>query len=184
MKFFWRLFLTLMGWRTDIVFPYHHVRKYIVLVGPHTSNWDFVIGLAYRTILGMNKARFLGKRELFRPPFGFIFYALGGTPVDRSNKQNLVDEVAEIFNRHDDFALAMAPEGTRKKVDKLKSGFYFIAKQARVPFLIAGLDYKKKQVMFSELMYATESQADDFERVYAFFRTIDGKIPAQGLKHL
>jgi 1-acyl-sn-glycerol-3-phosphate acyltransferase len=184
MKFFWRVFLTLMGWRTDVVFPYHHVKKYMVLVGPHTSNWDFVIGLAYRTILGMSKVRFLGKKELFRPPFGFIFYALGGTPVDRSSKQHMVDDVAELFNRHDEFALAMAPEGTRRKVDKLKSGFYFIARKANVPYVMAGLDYKKKQAIFSELMYTTESKADDFERVHAFFRTIEAKIPEQGLKHL
>jgi 1-acyl-sn-glycerol-3-phosphate acyltransferase len=184
MKFIWRMFLTLLGWRTDVVFPYHHVRRYIVLVGPHTSNWDFVIGLAYRTILEMNKARFLGKKELFRPPFGFIFYALGGTPVDRSNKQNMVDDVAAIFNKHEEFAIAMAPEGTRKKVDKLKSGFYYIAKQANVPYVLAGLDYKKKTAIFSELMYTSDSKADDFERVHAFFRTIEAKIPEQGLRHL
>lgn len=184
MKFLWRLFLKLLGWRTDVVFPYHHVKKYIVLVGPHTSNWDFVIGLGYRTILGMGKARFLGKKELFRPPFGFIFYALGGTPVDRSSKQNMVDDVVRIFNQHEEFALAMAPEGTRKKVDKLKSGFYFIAKQAGVPYVLAGLDYKKKRAIFSELMYTTESKSDDFERVHSFFRTTEAKIPEQGLSHL
>lgn len=184
MKFFWKIFLTLLQWRTDVMFPYHDVKKYIVLVGPHTSNWDFVIALAYRTILGMSNPRFLAKKELFKPPFGFIFCALGGTPVDRSGKQNLVDEVAAIFDRHEHFALAMAPEGTRKRVDKLKSGFYFIAKKAGVPFVIAGLDYKKKQIVFSEMMYATESQEDDFGRVHTFFRKIEGKRPGQDLKHL
>jgi 1-acyl-sn-glycerol-3-phosphate acyltransferase len=184
MKFIWRLFLKLIGWKTDLVFPYHHVRKYIVLIGPHTSNWDFLIGLAYRSILGMSKARFLGKKELFKPPFGFIFYALGGTPVDRTSKHNMVDEVAALFNKHDDFALALSPEGTRKKVDKLKSGFYYIAKQAQVPFVLAGLDYKLKQVVFSELMYTTDSKANDFARVLAFYRRIEAKIPDQSMKHL
>lgn len=184
MKLFWRLFLTLLGWRTDVVFPYHNLRKYIVLVGPHTSNWDFVIGLAYRTILNMSKARFLGKKELFRPPFGFIFYTLGGTPVDRTSKHNLVDEVAALFDRHEKFALAMAPEGTRKRVDKLKSGFYFIAKKTGVPYIIAGLDYKHKTVLFSEPMYTSDSQENDFERVYAFFRKIEPRVPENGLKHL
>src|SRR5688572_15279889 len=125
MKLFWTFFLTCMGWKTDLAFPYHHLKKYIVLVGPHTSNWDFLIGLAYRSVLGMDKVRFLGKKELFRPPFGFLFYGLGGTPVDRSKSSNMVDEVADLFNKHEWFAIALSPEGTRTRVDRLRTGFYF-----------------------------------------------------------
>jgi 1-acyl-sn-glycerol-3-phosphate acyltransferase len=180
----WKFFLSIIGWKTDLVFPYHHLKKYIVLVGPHTSNWDFIIGVAYRHILGMDTARFLGKKELFRPPFGFIFHWLGGTPVDRSGSHNVVDEVAELFAKHERFALALSPEGTRKRVERLRTGFYFIARKANVPIILVGLDYQRKQCIFSEPLYTTPSQEDDFARVLSFYRTIKGKVPENGMMHL
>jgi 1-acyl-sn-glycerol-3-phosphate acyltransferase len=162
MKLLWRLFLRSKGWNTPESFPYHHLKKYIIIVGPHTSNWDFVIGVAYRNILDMNYVRFLGKAELFKPPFGWIFQALGGIPVDRKANHNLVDVVASLFVERESFAIAIAPEGTRKKVEKLKTGFYYIAAKASVPIIMVGLDYKHKTLRFSEPLYPS-SQAQDFE---------------------
>jgi len=153
-------------------------------VGPHTSNWDFIFGVAYRSILSMNKVHFLGKKELFMPPFGFIFRALGGTPVDRHHKHNMVDQVVEIFNKNSSFKLAISPEGTRKKVDKLRTGFYFIAKKANVPIIMVGLDFKKKQVTFSEPFYTSDNREKDFLHILNFFEPIEGKIPTNGLAHL
>jgi 1-acyl-sn-glycerol-3-phosphate acyltransferase len=163
-------------------FPYHSLKKYIVIVGPHTSSWDFVIGVAYRSILDMTYVRYLGKAELFKPPFGWIFKALGGIPVDRKSRHNLVDTVAELFTRHETFAIAIAPEGTRKKVDSLKTGFYFIAAKAKVPIVMVGLDYKHKTMRFSEPLYPS-NQTVDFEEIYSFYRTVEGKIPELGLLH-
>ncbi|MBL7856463.1 MAG: 1-acyl-sn-glycerol-3-phosphate acyltransferase [Cyclobacteriaceae bacterium] len=183
MRTFWNMWLRLMGWRTDLSFPYHHVKKYVAIVGPHTSGWDFIIGVAYRSLLGMERVKFLGKEELFRPPFGFIFRWLGGTPVNRKSSQNMVDEVVKLFDAHDEFALALSPEGTRQKVDKLRSGFYHIAKQAHVPIIMIGLDFGNKQVVFHEPVYTTEDQAQDFEKIVAFFRHIRGKFPEKGLMH-
>lgn len=180
MKLLWKAFLRSKGWNTTQRFPYHHLKKYIVIVGPHTSNWDFVIGLAYRNILDMNYVRFLGKAELFKPPMGWIFRKLGGIPVDRTASHNLVDAVADLFNKHDSFAIAIAPEGTRKKVDKLKTGFYFIAAKAVVPVIMVGLDYKHKTVRFSEPLYPS-NQVEDFEKIHGFYRTIEGKVPELGL---
>lgn len=183
MKLLWKAFLRSMGWNTSQAFPYHHLKKYIVIIGPHTSNWDFLIGLAYRNSLNMNYVRFLGKSQLFRPPFGWVFRSLGGIPVDRSSKHNMVEAVADLFAQRESFAVAIAPEGTRKKVEKLRTGFYFIAAKAQVPIIIVGLDYKRKSVLFSEPVH-TSDQARDFETIYSFYRTISGKYPELGLMDL
>ena len=183
MKLLWKAFLRSIGWDTSQRFPYHHLKKYIVIVAPHTSNWDFVIGLAYRNSLDMNYVRFLGKAELFKAPLGWVFRAFGGIPVDRSANHNLVDTVAELFNKHQSFAIAIAPEGTRKKVEKLKTGFYYIAAKARVPIIMVGLDYKHKTVRCSEPLYPTD-HLEDFQTIYTFYRAIEGKYPELGLKDM
>jgi hypothetical protein len=89
-------------------------------------------------------------------------------------------QVAELFKKYHDFAIAIAPEGTRKKVEKLKTGFYFIAAKAGVPIIMVGLDYKNKTCRFSEPLYPSE-QIKDFETIHGFYRTIEGKIPELGL---
>lgn len=178
-----RLILSMMGWTSVGEFPYQ-LKKYVVIVAPHTSGWDFIIGVLFRKALRMEKARYLGKKELFNPPFGFLFRWLGGYPVDRSNNKNMVEEVVKIFNSREEFAIALSPEGTRKRVDKLRTGFYNIAKGAHVPIIMAGLDYAKKQAIFSAPFYATENQAADFEHILKFFRPVQGKFPEKGLGHL
>jgi 1-acyl-sn-glycerol-3-phosphate acyltransferase len=182
MSFLWKLYLKLIGWNTDVVFPYHHLKKYIFIVGPHTSNWDFVILLAYRNMLRL-KAGFLAKKELFKPPFGFIFHNLGGIPVDRKKSTNLVDDVAKIAKERDHFILALSPEGTRSKVEKLKTGFYFIASKAQIPIIMVGLDYRHKTGRFSEPLLPSDINKD-FETIYAFYRTMEGKFPENGMMHL
>lgn len=184
MRFFWKTVLSLFGWKTDILFPFPQLKKYIIIVGPHTSNWDFMVLLAYRSITKINPTRFLAKKELFDSPFGFIFRWLGGTPVDRKSANNVVDQVAAIFDAHENFAIALSPEGTRKKVDKLKTGFYFIAKAAKVPIIMVGLDYKNKQALFSDPLYPSLDQAKDFETILNFFRPVQGKVPEKGMGHL
>ncbi|MBL0030856.1 MAG: 1-acyl-sn-glycerol-3-phosphate acyltransferase [Bacteroidetes bacterium] len=117
MKFLYKLiFLKALKWK--IVGQVPEEKKYIIVVAPHTSNYDFMIGLAVRSIMGF-KASFLGKKELFRWPFGWLFRKLGGYPVDRSKHTNLVDAVAAIFDAHDKFAIAIAPE---EHANMLKSG--------------------------------------------------------------
>ncbi|MCK6618539.1 MAG: 1-acyl-sn-glycerol-3-phosphate acyltransferase [Cyclobacteriaceae bacterium] len=180
-----KFILTISGWNPEPLgaFPIRE-KKYVVIVAPHTSNWDFVIGVLYRSVLRLEHARYLGKKELFRPPFGFIFRWLGGTPVDRTSNQNMVDEVVKIFNSKNEFALALSPEGTRKRVERLRTGFYNIAKKADVPIVMVALDFEHKQVIFSEPWKASDNQAADFEKILSFFRPIQGKIPDKGLGHL
>ncbi len=181
--FFWKLCLRIAGWNTAIPFP-HHIKKMVIIVAPHTSTWDFPLGLAYRSVCRMKNTHFLGKAELFKPPFGFIFRWLGGTPVDRKSKHNVVEQVAELFNKHDGFILALAPEGTRKKVDALRTGFYFIAKAAKVPILMTGLDFENKTLIVSEPFFPSDDEAADFKKIINFFGPIKGGNAEFGLSHL
>jgi 1-acyl-sn-glycerol-3-phosphate acyltransferase len=182
MKFLWKLFLASKGWETSIKFPYWHLKKSIFIVAPHTSGWDFIIGVAYRNYLGLNHVKYLGKKELFKRPFGFIFRGLGGIPVDRSSSHNLVEDVVQMFKEHDRLTIALAPEGTRQKVDKLKTGFYYIAVKADVPIIMVGLDYKNKTMPFG-VMNTTGDFEKDMEVIYSFYRPIEGKNPELGLMH-
>lgn len=183
MKLFWRLYLHLLGWTVKGRFPYE-LKKCILLVGPHTSSWDFVTGLAWRSKLNLGHVKYLGKAELFRPPFGFLFRKLGGFPVERSEKHNMVEQVVALFNSHDSFVLALSPEGTRKKVDRLRTGFYHIARKANVPIVMAGMDFEKKQASFSEPFFVTADERADLERIHRFYAHIRGKNPSQGMQHL
>ena len=117
-----------MGWKLIGDVP-HHEKKYIIIVAPHTTNLDFIIGILVRGILGFN-SKYLGKKSLFKAPFGWFFRMMGGYPVDRSRSTNLVDQVVEIFNNHEEFVIGLAPEGTRENVGEWKTGFYFIAQKA------------------------------------------------------
>lgn len=182
-RWFWVLFLHLKGWKTNNNFP-HHLKKCVIIVAPHTSSSDFIIGVALRSIYKIYDAKFLGKAELFKPPFGFIFRWLGGTPVYRDSKQNLVEQVVAKFNATEHFKIALSPEGTRKKVEQLKTGFYYIAKQANVPIVMVGFDFEKKEAICSNPFYVSNNEAEDFKKIIEFFAPIKGKIPENGLQHL
>lgn len=183
MRFLWSLYLRFHKWTIKGSFPYH-LKKCVFIVGPHTSSWDFVVGLAIRSKLHLQHVKYLGKAELFKGPFGFFFRQLGGYPVERTEHHHLVDQVVTLFNTHENFMLALSPEGTRKKVDRLRTGFYYIAKKAGVPIVMAGFDFVKKEFSFSEPFYTTDDEAADFRRILQFYAPLKGKIPEQGLAHL
>lgn len=125
----------------------------IIVGAPHTSNWDFILFLgalhAYRI-----RASFIGKHTLFRPPFGFLFQALGGIPIDRSRAGGLVAQVAEAFAGEESMVLVIAPEGTRRAAPFWKSGFLSIAEAAGVPIVPAGVDYPNRRVTLGEPLRA------------------------------
>lgn len=183
MRLLWSFYLRITGWTLRGSFPYH-LPKCVVIVGPHTSAWDFVIGLAFRSKLHLEHLKYLGKDSLFKGRFGFFFRKLGGVPVDRFSQHNMVDQVVERFNSEDRFVLALSPEGTRKKVDRLRTGFYHIAKKAGVPIVMVGMDFSRKQGLIAEPFMPTEDEAADFKKIHAFFAPIKGKIPEQGMTHL
>ena len=174
------LIFKILGWKTSGSMPVD-IKKFVVAVAPHTSNWDFLVGVAARSILRIQKAQFLGKSQLFRPPFGWFFRMLGGHPVERASSQDMVDQVVKIFNKHERFILAMAPEGTRKKVEKLRTGFYYIAKGAHIPIIPVGFDFRLKTVIVSQPLYPTDNIDSDLEKILSFYRTITGRNPELGL---
>tara|TARA_R110001599_G_scaffold37675_2_gene116485 strand:- start:2791 stop:3324 length:534 start_codon:yes stop_codon:yes gene_type:complete len=162
------IFKTIFGWKLVNDFP-RGIKKYVIIAAPHTSWQDFPIGILARNTAGI-KINFIGKDSLFKGPFGFVFRSLGGTPVNRSESNNLVDAIIKVFNSKEEFRLALSPEGTRKKVEKWKTGFYYIAKGAKVPIVMATLDYKNKQVKISEPYYTTDDKEKDFEYFQSFFK--------------
>jgi 1-acyl-sn-glycerol-3-phosphate acyltransferase len=170
----------LMGWKITGGFPVG-MKKYIIAVAPHTSNWDFVIGILARSVLHIEKTKFLAKASLFRPPFGWVFRLLGGYPVERSSSHDMVQQVAAIFSKHDEFYIGLAPEGTRKKVQKLKTGFYYIAKLANVPIIPAGFDFATKTVVVSKPFYPTDNFESDMSFLLDFYRKIKGRNPQFGI---
>lgn len=164
-----------MGWRIEVELP--ETSKYVVVIAPHTSNWDFLIGILAAWSLGIPKPRWVGKDSLFKPPLGWIMYALGGIPVDRSKRQNFVDQIAERFAQADVLLLAIAPEGTRMRTDHWRSGFYYIAHAADVPIVLFFLDFARKLIGTGPMIHPSGDIHDDFETIRAFYGTIQGKHP-------
>lgn len=166
--------LKLSGWKIAGTLPTDH--QYVAIVGPHTSNWDFIIGVIARGALGA-KINFLGKHQLFIAPWGWFFRAIGGTPVDRSKNNNLVDAVVDLFKSNSHFSLALAPEGTRSPVTRWKTGFYHIASKAQVPIITVGLDFANKTVVIPEGMQTTDDIQQDMDHIIEFYRSIKGRHP-------
>ncbi|MBC7890062.1 MAG: 1-acyl-sn-glycerol-3-phosphate acyltransferase [Ferruginibacter sp.] len=155
-----------------------------MVVGPHTSSWDIFMGFAFRSVLRLEYIKFIAKKELFKPPVGFIFRKLGGVPVDRFSSNNFVDQVVEMFNSNESFAIALSPEGTRKKVDRLRTGFYHIAQQANVPIIMLAFDFEHKEFRFAPPFYTTQNEPEDIKKILHFFTGVKGKNPPLGLDHL
>jgi 1-acyl-sn-glycerol-3-phosphate acyltransferase len=179
LRLLYKFIFKLIGWKTEGSFP-TDIKKFIVAVAPHTSNWDFVIGVLARSVLNLQKAKFLGKDSLFKPPFGWLFRAMGGYPVNRSKSHDMVEQVAAIFDSHDEFYLGLAPEGTRKKVEKLRTGFYYIAKKAKVPIIPVGFDFSKKTVVVGKPFYPTDNFQEDMSCLLDFYKRVTGKNPELG----
>lgn len=180
-RLFWVMLFRLLGWDTNAKFP-PGIKKCVIIAGPHTHWMDFPVGLAYRSIMRIHAARFLGKKELFDGPFGFFFRWVGGIPVDRSSKQNLVDQVVAVLASQPEIMIALSPEGTRQKVDRLRTGFYHIAKKAAVPIVMVGFDFLHRRIIVAEPFYTTDDSKKDFDHILRFFGPIQGKIPSCGME--
>lgn len=172
------IYFRLMGWKLIGDFP--DVSKCVVIVAPHTSWVDFLVGLLVRKIVNQ-EINFIGKKSLFKPPFGWWFRYLGGAPVDRFKNEDTVASISRIFSTRDKFRLALSPEGTRKKVEKWRTGFYYIAKSAGVPIVMVAFDYGKKEVKISDPVYPTDDKEEDFKTYLNFYQGVEGKIPEYGI---
>ncbi len=170
--------LRLLGWKFVGKYP-HEISKLVLIVIPHTSNWDFPLGLMVRSALKAD-ITYVGKESLFKPPFGWLFRWLGGYPVDRSKSHNFVQSMVDILNKEPYFHVVLAPEGTRRRVEKLKTGFYFIAKGAGVPILMVRFDFGKKEIVFREPFYPTDNADADFALIDDYYRGVKGRNPELG----
>jgi 1-acyl-sn-glycerol-3-phosphate acyltransferase len=167
------IYFKILGWDINGNFP-SHLDKFVIIVVPHTSWWDFLLGLLIREVWD-EEINYIGKKSLFDSPLGWFFKWTGGTPIDRSKISDTVKATAQIFSERKKFRLALSPEGTRKKVEKWKTGFYFIAKTANVPIVLVAFDYGKKEIKVSEPVHTTENQQADFEKYHNFYEGVEGK---------
>jgi 1-acyl-sn-glycerol-3-phosphate acyltransferase len=150
--------------------------KFVVCVAPHTSNWDFVVVYAAKLVIGV-RASWLGKHSAFRGLLGRLLSAMGGIAVDRSAAHGLVAQVVRRFAESPELVLALAPEGTRRRVDRWRSGFYHIARQAGVPIVPVGLDWGRRTVRIGDVFSPTGDEAEDLRVLHQFFAGVRGKIP-------
>ena len=167
-----KLILHLIGWKVVSDIP--TLKKYVIIVAPHTSNWDFIIGRCFGYMLEI-EAKYLGKSQLFRFPYGWIFRLLGGIPVDRSKHNNLVAYAVELFKFSEGLVLGLAPEGSRSRVEKWKLGFYHIAVCANIPIALAYLDYAKKEAGIGEMFQPSGEIQKDLQKIEDFYKGISPK---------
>lgn len=173
-KIYQFLFQKVMGWkivgRID-----SDIKKCVMIVVPHTSWHDFYLGVFTRGIVEQ-EMNFVAKKELFVFPFGAYFKWMGGQPLNRVKNENKVQAIAKVFEGQDVFRLAIAPEGTRKKVTSWKTGFYYIAKEAKVPIVPVAFDYKLKEVRFYDPFYPTDNMEADFNFLHQIYDGVEGKV--------
>jgi 1-acyl-sn-glycerol-3-phosphate acyltransferase len=165
----------LFGWKIDPKAPVG-VDKAVIVVGPHTSNWDFIIGKIAFMKYGI-PGKFLIKKELFFFPFGYLLKKMGGLPVDRSKNNRLTDYAVELFDKYEKFYLVFTPEGTRKYNPNWKKGFYYIAQKANVPIIPVAFNYGKKEVNFGKPFNITGDIDADLKVLLLHFKGVRGKIP-------
>ena len=169
------IFCSIFGW--EVVGTINdEVKKCIIIAVPHTSWWDFFLGIFSRGIL-KKQINFLAKKELFIFPFNYFFRWVGGAPLNRGKKENKVDAIAKVFAEHEIFRLALAPEGTRKKVEEWKTGFYYMAMKANIPIIPVAFDYGKKQVVYNAPFYPTGDIEKDMKVLKSYYKGVIGKIP-------
>lgn len=175
---FWRLlgraYLKASGWRVEGVFP--ETGKAVIIVAPHTSNWDFLAGMSVVLALDL-RASWLGKHTIFKRPFRGLLRWLGGIPVDRGARNGVVGACVEAFAAAPALLLALSPEGTRKGASRWRSGFYLIASGAGVPILPVALDYRDHVVRLLPPFQPTGSLESDLPVLKALFDGVQGLRP-------
>ena len=163
-----------LGWKKDVTVG--HPKKFIICLAPHTSNWDFLIGLLFSRAEGI-KSNFLMKKEWFFWPLGPIFKKLGGVPVWRSKHTSMTDNLAETARKRETFGLCITPEGTRSLNPDWKKGFYFIALKAGIPILLYGVDYEKKLIQCTKVIIPSGDVEKDMREIKLYFKDFKGKKP-------
>jgi 1-acyl-sn-glycerol-3-phosphate acyltransferase len=172
------LLMRLTGWHfTGEHFPVD-VRKFVLIVAPHTSNWDFPVGVMAKYALGI-RGTFLGKHTLFRFPLGLVMRWLGGLPVDRSSAHDVVTQTVHLVERSDRIIVVLSPEGTRKRTDRWRTGFWWIAHKAGLPILPVAFDYSKRAIHVCPLFQPTGDVDADVNALRQLFHASMAYDPAK-----
>jgi len=169
-------FLKITGWEVEGVI--HDLPKCVMILAPHTSNWDFPFILAALYSLGI-RFYWFGKKEIFRWPVGGFFKWLGGIPIHRGSRQNMVRQTVEIIQSREQIIIGVPPEGTRSKAEYWKTGFYHIAHQAQIPIVFAFLDYDRKVGGIGPIMNPTGDIDKDMITIRQFYSGITAKYPSE-----
>lgn len=175
-RFVGNTWLSVFGWRVEGVTDLPP--KAVLIAAPHTSNWDFPFTLAVSYALDLEFS-WLGKHTLFEPPFGFFFRWLSGVPVDRRDRNNLVAAVVDVLKQRDELILIIAPEGTRSRTKRWKTGFYYVALGAGVPIILGYLDFSRKRGGILHVFHPTGDIEADMATIRRYYDGIEGKHPSR-----
>jgi len=168
-----------IGWKLEGRYP-REIEKLILIVAPHTSNWEFPLGMLVKFWLRMD-VKYYAKASLFKGPLGFFLRLVGGVPVDRSKNNNLVGQAIQDFKTMDRLHILLTPEGTRKRTEKFKSGFYYIALEAGVPILPVVFDFGEKTIRMLPVISVRGDGASEVEEIRDIYKGVKGKNPADGI---
>lgn len=167
--------LKINGWKA-IQYPPPDLKKFVLIIAPHTSMWDFVWGKLILISLGF-KVKFLIKKEVFWFPLGLLLKALGGLPVDRTKGSSVIEQVVEAFEQHHELIVAITPEGTRARTTKWKMGYHKIARSAAVPVGVGYLDYSNLTYGIAFTYHPSKHPDKDFLPIAAVYQNKTGKHP-------
>lgn len=179
MKYLVRFLFKIFSWKIDPHAP-EGFKKCVIVVGPHTSNWDFIIGRMAFVLYGI-KPKVLIKKELFFFPLGILMRAIGGIPVDRNKNNNITELAVNLFNENETMFMVFTPEGTRSYNPNWKKGFYYIAQKANVPIYICYMDYERKIGGFHSPFYPTGNVDEDIAYIKNIMGQYKGKFPEKGV---
>ena len=174
---FGRFILAVMGWKITGALP--DLPKFVAIAAPHTSNWDGLTGLAAKLATGMDIS-FYAKAEAFRPPLSWVLRWLGVRPLRRNQPGGVVRQAQKSFAEEEQFVFGVTPEGTRKKVDRWRTGFHRIARTANVPVVLASFDYANREIRCGPTVWLTDDIEADMAAIRAFYKKVQGKNPEWG----
>ena len=175
-RWFGKAFLRFFGWRVEGSIA--NAERLLITAAPHTSNWDAVLGIA--AVLGLNiRLHFLGKHTIFVPGLKWFMRWLGGIPVNRQNPEGVIDNVNQLVEKHEGIVIVIAPEGTRKKAERWKTGFLRIAEASNCQIQMGALDIKHKSIVLGDLYQPTGDHQADIANIKQWYSQFQGKFPDQ-----
>ena len=174
LRFIGKAAMKITGWKTVGHFP--RDERVVLVVGPHTSNWDFVVSMSAVLSWDIN-IHWVGKHSIFKKGFRRVLRKMGGIPVNRANPDALKEEIVDITNKYKGFIIGLAPEGTRKKVERLKTGFLRIANDTNSKIMLAGIDFSNKTIELGEFFSPSGDVEQDLNNIKHYFSNFSGKRP-------